>query len=660
MPPIPQRPRSTLFTMLLLWVTFYAGFTLFTPPLLDDADSVHAEVAREMLVRQDYVTMYANGVRYLEKAPLLYWSMAASMRAAMLFGAHSAQAMAAACRFPIALAMLALALLMEALARRMFASARTGLYTALITLSCFGLFIFTRLALPDAYVCLWLALALFALWNTEQQARPSRANAALFAVACALNVLSKGLIGLVFPIGIVLVYLLLTRGMRGAFIRARELHIGLAALVFFALAAPWHILAGLANPSYGHAAPFVYTAHHWQVPLPTDGNVRGWFWFYFMNEHLLRYLNMRVPHDYDTSPLWLFWGLCLAWLFPWSAFVFKAVRPVIDLFRKRRDTPGAPGRDFLTRVQSNAVTDQRATVLLFTWAAFVLLFFALSSRQEYYVLPALPALIVLIAAWLTPQGRWAQSTQTEPAREQSKAMDRCLYALLAFGFIYAGAAAYFFLRTRAPGPMVDLSTLLTPHPADYTLSMGHFLDLNASALRLFHPSLVISGMSLFLGPVVAFALHRRGHLHAANLALVAETLGLLVAAHLALQTFAPVLSSAQLAEEIAPQLRAQDMVAIHGEYESGSSLGFYLQRDDIHIVDGRSSNLWYGSFFPDAPKIFETPQSFAAKWAGPQRIFLWQAKSLPDAPKPLGNLPGAVYVIASGGGKEILSNQPNR
>ena len=72
MPPAtPARPRSTLYTILLLWIAFYASFTLFAPQLLDDADSVHAEVAREMLLRHDYVTLYANGIRYLEKSPLL-------------------------------------------------------------------------------------------------------------------------------------------------------------------------------------------------------------------------------------------------------------------------------------------------------------------------------------------------------------------------------------------------------------------------------------------------------------------------------------------------------------------------------------------------------------------------------------------------------------
>ena len=81
-------------------------------------------------------------------------------------------------------------------------------------------------------------------------------------------------------------------------------------------------------------------------------------------------------------------------------------------------------------------------------------------------------------------------------------------------------------------------------------------------------------------------------------------------------------------------------------------------RDRIHILEGRSSNLWYGSFFPDAPNIFETAQSLAKRWAGPQRIFLWQ--DLGDQPSPLPALPAPVYVIARSGGKEIVSNQPNR
>jgi hypothetical protein len=132
---------------------------------------------------------------------------------------------------------------------------------------------------------------------------------------------------------------------------------------------------------------------------------------------------------------------------------------------------------------------------------------------------------------------------------------------------------------------------------------------------------------------------------------------------------------------IAPQVHANDLIVIHQEYEYGSTLGFYLQRpsytlqygapvavNPIHILTdaehdgtanyGRSSNLWYGSFFPDAPAIFETAQSFAAKWRGPQRIFLWQ--DLAGEPSPLPASLSPVYVIARSGGKEIVSNQPVR
>src|SRR5665213_4345448 len=98
-----RRARKKVFTLAALWFLLYASFTLFRPPLLDDADSVHAEVAREMLLRHDWVTLYANGIRYLEKAPLLYWSMAISMRVSQLLGHSSASALAVAARIPLAL-----------------------------------------------------------------------------------------------------------------------------------------------------------------------------------------------------------------------------------------------------------------------------------------------------------------------------------------------------------------------------------------------------------------------------------------------------------------------------------------------------------------------------------------------------------------------------
>ena len=675
MPAIPSRPRSTLLSILLLWLAFYASFTLFTPPLLDDADSVHVEVAREMLLRHDYVTLYANGIRYLEKAPLLYWSMAASMKLSMLFGATRPSTLAAAARIPLGFSILGLAFLLEAFARRLFVSTRAGLYAALILLSSFGIFLFSRITIPDAMVCLWLTWALYCFWRTEElggtnQHRADPVHLRLycggFSAACALNVLTKGLIGVVFPVAIVVLYLLFTRGFRRGLHRLRELHPLATLEAFLLIAAPWHILAGFANPTQGHPTPFHFITNytfpislgHWQVPLPTDGNVRGWFWFYFMNEHVLRYLNLRIPHDYDTAPLWLFWGLCLVWMMPWSAFAFKATAWALPIREpkwrsqfRRNDLP----------------LKRRGVLLLVLWAAFVLLFFSLSTRQEYYVLPALPALAILIAGYLV-WDRGLNGPALEPAevarhasstaRRQHSPNIRITTILLAIGAIFAAVSLYLLLHAPAAAPNADLASLLTQNPSDYALSMGHFLDLTGPSIALFRLPLTLAALSLFLGPLVSFLFRKRNKPHAANIALATGAFGFLFAAYLGLCTFSPVLTSAQLAQAIAPQVQPQDLIAIHGEYESGSTLGFYLQRNDIHILEGRSSNLWYGSFFPDAPPIFETPQSIAAKWTGPQRIFLWQ--SLTDPPNQLPALPGPVYILVKSGGKEIVSNQRNR
>ncbi len=619
--------RRNRLILIALWLFFYASFTLLTPPLLDDADSVHSEVAREMLVRHDWVTLYANGIRYLEKAPLLYWSIAASFK---LFGVHTASA-----RLPLAFTVLALALVMETFGRRAFGSARAGLYSALILLSSFGIFIFTRITIPDVAVCLWLTLGMLCYWLTEQQERPSRILCWGFAACCALDVLTKGLIGIVFPVLIVLAHLLLTRGVRGAIARIRQLFPASSIVLFLAIAVPWHVLIAMANPTQGHPGNLSFAHGHWTVPGPSDGNVHGWLWFYFVNEQVLRYLNLRVPRDYDTVPLALFWGLLLIWLMPWSAYLFKAIATVPWVKSLRRQPLDAP---------------QKTLLLLGIWAALPMLFFSFSTRQEYYVLPTLPALTLLIAAWLAREADEAESFAV-PNR-LAIAGQRISIVLLVLGSIAALAAGFFILHSQPPAPNTDLAAMLRQNPGDYALSFGHFLDLDTRAMGAFRTPLLITAIALFGGTLLNWLLRRNYKPHAANLWLAAGAFGFLLAAHLGLQTFAPVLSSYHLAEAIAPQLKSDDLIVIHGEYESGSTLGFYLQRNDIHILNGRSSNLWYGSFFPDAPSIFEDNDSIAQKWTGVRRIFLWQ--SLDD---PLPRLPGEVFFIAQSGGKEIISNQ---
>lgn len=679
----------TRLVMVVLWVVFYGSFALFVPPLLDDADSVHAEVAREMLLRHDWVTLYANGIRYLEKAPLLYWSMAASFR---VFGVSTAAA-----RLPLALTVLGLALAMEAFGRRAFQSARAGLYAGVILLSSFGIFIFTRILIPDVAVCLWLTLAMLCFWRTTQQEQPGRWLCYGFAACCALNVLTKGLIGIVFPVAIVLLYLVATRGFSHRLVaRLGKLYPVSSGAVFLAIAGPWHVLIGLANPTQGHPGGLQFARGHWSVPLPTDGNVHGWTWFYFVNEQVLRYLDLRVPRDYDTVPLALFWGLLVVWLLPWSAYVYQGLRAVPWRAGFRRATSTSSSSSASAGASHAALTArERTQLLLGLWAAIPMLFFSFSTRQEYYVLPAIPALVLLVAGWLEKDVAGGESRAAEPVagevagemsgrrastgltsqrrrsgRRSGRHGGRRAWlsgplVLLIFGGIASAAALFFAFAGSTPGNGrsmggVDLASVLQQHPGDYALSFGHFLDLNRAAMGAFRVPLLLTAAALLGGTLANFLLLRRGLRHRANLALAAGAFGFLLAAHLGLQIFSPVLSSRQLAAAIAPMLEPGDVIVIHGEYEAASTLGFYLRRpsagtEPVHILEGRSSNLWYGSFFSDAPKIFETPASLAARWAGPGRVFLWQ--DLKGDPGPVPLLPGRVFVVATGGGKEILSNR---
>jgi 4-amino-4-deoxy-L-arabinose transferase-like glycosyltransferase len=616
-PPSERRltPRRLLWILIAVWLMLYGSFALLRPPLLDDADSVHAEVAREMVARHDWITLYANGIRYLEKAPLLYWSMAASFQC---FGAQTWSA-----RLPLALYTLALLLAVFALGRRCFAAAAdrrclddvAGFYAALVLATSFGLFIFTRILIPDAMVCLWLTLAMLCFWRSLAQ--PTRANAAGFAVACALGVLTKGLIGLVFPLLIVLVYLAMTRNLR----HLRRWHPLLGVLIFLAIAAPWHVAAGIANPMEGHPGA-----------LPTPGNVHGFFWFYFVNEHLLRYLNRRVPRDYDTVPLALFWGLLVIWMLPWSAFLPSALR-CVPLRRWWR------GVALHSRGVALDMLDgpDRARLLCFVWAALPMVFFSFSTRQEYYVLPAMPALALLIGDGLARDAR-------------SRKVPCMQLAWLLFAIGVCGAVVALFFALHSGSPRGDLAAALSTNPGDYALSFGHFLDLSTRAMAFFRVSLGLTAIALLMGTAGHLMLRRAGRPHAAIAALAAGSVLFLIAAHIALVTFSPVLSSATLADAIRPQLKPGDVIVLNGEYESGSTLGFYLHRQ-VRILNGRSSNLWYGSFFSDAPAIFDDDASIARLWGGSQRVFL-----LTDAAAPP-HLPGSVYTIAVSGGKAVLSNR---
>src|SRR5256714_5486294 len=149
---VPPRLRTASYWVLaFVFAAVYLG-SVFSPPLLDDADSTHAEAAREMYVSGDYVTLHINGVRYLEKAPLPYWLVATSYR---IFGVNEF-----ATRLPMALSVMLLGVLALVLGRRAFGD-RAGMYAGLFVYSSAGVFLFTRILIPDVLLSLLIAASLY-------------------------------------------------------------------------------------------------------------------------------------------------------------------------------------------------------------------------------------------------------------------------------------------------------------------------------------------------------------------------------------------------------------------------------------------------------------------------------------------------------------------
>ena len=589
---------SSLGLILLLWFAIYF-VSIFSPALLDDVDSVHAEAAREMVLRHDWVTLYTDGIRYLEKAPLMYWGVAASYK---VFGIGEWST-----RLPLMLGVLALLFVTYYLGSMAYGE-RGGLYAAVVLATSLGPYMFTRFQIPDVIVGLWMALSAAFFLRSLQQETPSRWVCWGFAATCALNVLTKSLIGLVFPFGAILLYLLATNNLR----HILKLRLVSSTLVFLAIAAPWHILAALRNPTQVTGA----------------GTVKGFLWFYFVNEQFLRYVGKRVPPGYDTVPLLIFWALTILWVAPWMVFLPSALKRVPLRFRQWR---------------GQMSLEQQMSLFFLIWAIVIVGFFTFSTRQEYYTIPAVPALALLIGGWLVKE---AASPEVEG--RGGRVASWVLFAIVLVGSI-VGVALLLSSKTAPAGS--DLADLLKKNPQDYNFSLGHFLDLTPEALGKFRPQLFGAVLSLFLGAGLNLFLRYKRKPEYGNVILAGMMVALLACVHSALVTFSPILSSKPLAAAIQKYSMPGDVVVVDGQYHEASTLNFYLETG-IRVLHVPSGNLWYGAKFPDAPHVFETPESFAALWESPTTVFVWTDQ---DNPKELMGLPH--YLLARAGGKSIFTNR---
>jgi 4-amino-4-deoxy-L-arabinose transferase-like glycosyltransferase len=603
----PESPTRSIALIVLVWLVLQIG-GLFSPGLLDDVDSVYIEIAREMLHRHDFVTPFIDGIRFFDKPPLMYWMAAGSMR---LFGEYDWAA-----RLPLALAVLMLLLALYALGRRFYGE-RGGLYAALALGTAIGPYLYTRFFIPDILIALWMTAGVHLFLVSVDRAASQRSAvwpSLGFAAVLGLNLLTKGLIGLVFPLACVALYLLLTRQLR----LLRRMHLWAASAVFAAIALPWHLLAALRNPA---------------IPLPSGLGLPargGWAWFYLYNEHFARFLGKRIPHDYGNTPVWLFWLYAFLWIMPWAAFLPAAF---VNLRR-------ALGHHVAVTLR-----EREAALTVTLWAGVVLVFFSVSNRQEYYSLPALPALALMAAG--------ALSCGETAAR---RLLVSChAWLLLPITIVVAGICAYSAATAPSPTPGAGLASLLSINPELYNLSLGHLFDLTGAALGLFRgPLAAVAFGMIVLGPV-SFLLRRRALDYGANLTLAGGMIVVLLAAHEGIVRFNPILGSKSLADAIvAEQTRmpeAGDVILLDGELTSGSTLLFYT-RQPVHLVNGRENGPWFGSFWPDAAPIFDDETSLRRLWSGPQRIFLMTYN-----PASRERDLGRARVLAEAGGKTVLVNR---
>lgn len=590
-----RKPLFYLVSLILISGAIYIG-NAFYPALLDDADASHAVVAREMLQRGDWVVTYMNGIRYLMKAPLHYWAVAADY---VLFGQTEF-----AVRFPVALAMVLLTLMTFEFGRRFF-GLRAGFYSGLVTATSVGMFLFTRIMIPEAIYALEFTAAFYLFLRAWTGSLNKRIGYWGAAVLIALAVLTRGLIGVVFPVFTIVGFVIATKSWN----RWRELHLFSGTLIFAAIAVPWHVLAEVRAP--------------------------GFFWSYFINEHVNRALGTRYPPDYDAVPLLLWWIAHLAWLFPWTVFVGFALKQLPH-----------PRTWWSGHMSSSA----QARLLVFIWAGVILGFFTVlgGSRMEYYSFGAWPALAILLGLGLARaeelRSRWLSPLQA---------------ILAGIGLLIAAALGYLVWQSSQLRSTGDISSLLKLHQNSfYRLSMGHLFDLTPQAFADLRTPAIGAALVFGIGFAIAWILRLKRRGLAASLSLALAMVGFMCFANMALGSFSSRLSSKTLAMEIKQYLRPQDQIAIYGEFDAGSSIAFYCDRR-VYLYNGRYDNLEFGSRYPDAPKIFLKDSDFPAFWSQPKRVFLFvQPELQQQAFSRLALLPpGSVWLLGEHGGKQVFVNQ---
>lgn len=520
----PQVRAGTTYLLLALALpAFFLFYGLGAFPLRDNNEGLYAGIAREMLASGDYIVPRLNGVPYLEKPPLLYWLAALSMA---LLGQEPAAA-----RLASAASMYALCIGLFCFCRA-YGSVRAGCLAAIGLASALPVALLAHVVLFDPLLAALVGGCLLCYLHAHLSG--SRGALRSAAVLLALAVLEKGGVALVLAGGTVLLFLLLVRERRAW----RQLLDPVALALFLLVAGWWHVLAAQSQP--------------------------GFAWFYFVNEHLLRFLGQRLPDDYHHGPVWFYLPRLPLMVLPWTPFLLLLARPPATL---------DPGRRAILRFCQAALL-------------FPLAFFSLSqAKADYYLLVAAPPL----ALWL------ALEVEAQLHRRGNRLVALCW--ALSLGLAAAVALLAPAVPVHRPGqavPLLPFVVALALAAAGYRA----FLQLRAVAAR------------------------ERALLGIALLAAASMPLLLDVAAARGGRD-----SSVQLARIIEAQPGQPRQVFIYRDFEDMfSTLPFYLRRP-LPLIDPASDDLLFGCTHAPGKYCISAEDFRRARRNGPVAVVLQASRA---------------------------------
>lgn len=329
------------FTDILI-LTLLFGILFFTflgnRPLAVPDEGRYAEIPREMLVSHDYVTPHINYIKYFEKPVFFYWMQATALKT---FGINEWSA-----RFMTALIGLLGCLMTYGAGRKLY-DRRTGWLASCILATALLWYVMARFITIDMTVSVFLTGALFSFLLARQT--PTKTFIVMMYVFSALAVLTKGLIGFVFPGMIIFAWIVLFNDWRNLNYYLSPLGI----FLWFIIVLPWHILVQLRNPEFFH--------------------------FYIIEQHFARYFTAYANRE---QAFWVLPSFIILGFLPWTVFLLPAIRSHWPKSWSQRHT-------------------EKEAIFLMLWPLLIYIFFQFSHSQlPPYVLPIFPPLAVLVGNYL--------------------------------------------------------------------------------------------------------------------------------------------------------------------------------------------------------------------------------------------------------------------